>query len=167
MQVQLKRASENWEKQNNEFQMTVADQRETQKLLKASLNVLQDFHGKKAPAAFPAQQQEPAGSSPPPGFEVYKKNAEREGVISMIQQTISDAKAMEAETRSEEDAHRAYEASVKETNTSTEAESKDIVNKPAAETDLAEAKEVKEVVLQELEQIANYDTELQQGYILC
>merc|ERR1711972_773840 len=38
MQVQLKRAGEDREKQNKEFQMTVADQRETQKLLKAALN---------------------------------------------------------------------------------------------------------------------------------
>merc|ERR1712050_536760 len=37
MQVQLKRAGEDREKQNNEFQLTVADQRETQKLLKAAL----------------------------------------------------------------------------------------------------------------------------------
>merc|ERR1712066_475437 len=39
MQVQLKRAGENREKENKEFQMTVADQRETQKLLQAALNV--------------------------------------------------------------------------------------------------------------------------------
>merc|ERR1712045_665166 len=35
MQVQMKRAGEDREKENKEFQMTVADQRETQKLLKA------------------------------------------------------------------------------------------------------------------------------------
>merc|ERR1719507_2567164 len=39
MQVQLKRAGEDREKENKEFQMTVADQRETQKLLTAALNV--------------------------------------------------------------------------------------------------------------------------------
>merc|ERR1719458_1443608 len=48
MQVQMKRAGEDREKENKEFQTTVADQRETQKLLKAALNVLQDFYGKKA-----------------------------------------------------------------------------------------------------------------------
>merc|ERR1712217_312018 len=47
MQVQLKRAGENREKENKEFQMTVADQRETQKLLQAALNVLAEFYGKK------------------------------------------------------------------------------------------------------------------------
>merc|ERR1719401_410778 len=41
MQVQLKRAGEEREKQNKEFQMTVADQRETQRLLQAALVHLQ------------------------------------------------------------------------------------------------------------------------------
>merc|ERR1740129_1585312 len=98
MQVQMKRAGEDREKQNKDFQMTVADQRETQKLLKAALNVLQDFYAKKAPAASFAQRQEPVGPPPPPGFNAYKSNAASGGVISMIQQIISDAKAMEAET---------------------------------------------------------------------
>jgi len=168
MQVQLKRAGEDREKQNKEFQMTVADQRETQKLLKAALNVLQDFYAKKAPAASLAQKQEPVGPPPPPGFEAYKKNAASGGVVSMIQQIISDAKAMEAETiRSEEDAQKAYEDFVKETNNSIETKSKDIVNKSEtkakAETDLIEAKESKEGVLLELEQLANYNAELQQS----
>merc|ERR1719473_1301615 len=39
-QVQLKRAGEDREKENKEFQMTVADQRATQKLLTAALNIL-------------------------------------------------------------------------------------------------------------------------------
>merc|ERR1712176_821197 len=56
MQVQLKRAGEDREKQNKEFQMTVADQRETQKLLTAALGVLQDFYGKKAPASLVQRQ---------------------------------------------------------------------------------------------------------------
>merc|ERR1712127_984283 len=70
MQLQMKRAGEDRERENKEFQMTVADQRETQRLLKAALTVLQDFYGKKA--AF-LQRQEPAGPPPPPGFEAYKK----------------------------------------------------------------------------------------------
>merc|ERR1719254_272354 len=40
MQVQMKRAGEDREKENKEFQMTVADQRATQKLLAAALNIL-------------------------------------------------------------------------------------------------------------------------------
>merc|ERR1712187_244469 len=50
MQVQLKRAGEDREKENKEFQMTVADQRATQKLLTAALNILKGFYAKKAKA---------------------------------------------------------------------------------------------------------------------
>merc|ERR1719181_2310570 len=83
----------------------------------------------------------------------------------MIQQIINDAKAMEAEAvRSEEDAQKAYEDFVKETNASVEAKSKDIVNKSEskakAEQDLVEAEKEKENVMLELEQLANYKAEL-------
>merc|ERR1719456_77749 len=167
MQVQLKRAGEDREKENKEFQMTVADQRATQKLLTAALNVLKGFYDKKAKAAL-LQTGEPAGPPPPPGFEAYKKNAAAPGVMGMIQQIINDAKAMEAETiRSEEDAQKAYEDFVKDTNGSIEEKSKDIVNKSEtkakAEADLVEAKEDKEAVMLELEQLANYKAELHQS----
>jgi len=166
MQVQMKRAGEDREKENKEFQTTVADQRATQKLLKAALTVLQDFYGKKA--AFMQQHKQPAGPPPPPGFEEYKKNAASGGVMKMIEQIISDAKAMEAEAiRSEEDAQKAYEDFVKETNASIETKSKEIVNKSElkakAETDLVETKEAKEAVMLELEQLSNYNAELHQS----
>merc|ERR1711994_193218 len=153
--------------QNKEFQTTVADQRATQKLLKAALGVLQDFYG-KAKASSLVQRQEPVGPPPPPGFEEYKNNAASGGVMSMIQQIISDAKAMEAEAiRSEEDAQKAYEDFVKETNNSIEAKSRDIVNKSEekakAETELVETKEAKEAVMLELEQLSNYNAELHQS----
>merc|ERR1712039_209435 len=168
MQVQLKRAGEDREKQNKEFQSTVADQRETQKLLKAALGVLQDFYAKKAPAASLAQKQEPVGPPPPPGSETYKKSAASGGVLSLIEQIISDAKAMEAEAiRAEEDAQKAYEDFVKETNNSIEAKSKDIVEKSAArakaEEELVETKESKEAVMLELEQLSNYNAQLHQS----
>merc|ERR1712072_1081540 len=161
MQVQMKRAGEDREKENKEFQTTVADQRATAKLLKATLTILQDFYGK-------ALLQEPAGPPPPAGFEAYKKNQASGGVMGMIQQIIDDAKAMEAEAiRSEEDAQKAYEDFVKETNASIEAKSKDIVNKSEskakAKSDLVEAKENKEATMLELEQLSNYNAELHQS----
>merc|ERR1712242_552403 len=167
MQVQMKRAGEDREKENKEFQTTVADQRETQKLLKAALNVLQDFYGKKA-ALLQKQKQEPAGPPPPPGFEEYKKNAASGGVMKMIEEIINDAKAMEAEAiRSEEGAQKAYEDFVKETNASIEAKSKEIVNKSEekakTEAELVETKEAKEAVMLELEQLSNYNAELHQS----
>merc|ERR1712228_149190 len=125
----------------------------TQKLLKAALTVMEDFYGKENAAAF--AQQEPVGPPPPPGFEEYKNNAASGGVMGMMQQIITDAKNMEAEAiRSEEDAQKAYEDFVKDTNNSIEAKSRDIVNKSEskakAEGDLVEAKEAKDAVLLEL-----------------
>merc|ERR1719454_1097307 len=83
----------------------------------------------------------------------------------MIQQIIADAKAMEAECiHDEEAAQKAYEAFVKDTNGSVEEKGKDIVHKSKtrakAEADLVEAKEDKESVLLELEQLGNYKAEL-------
>merc|ERR1712050_650158 len=85
-----------------------------------------------------------------------------------IEQIISDAKAMEAEAiRAEEDAQKAYEDFVKETNASIEAKGKEIVNKSElkakAETDLVETKEAKEAVMLELEQLSNYNAQLHQS----
>merc|ERR1712078_880526 len=121
----------------------------------------------KAKAAF-VQQGQPAGPAPPPGFKAYKKNAAAGGVMGMIQQIINDAKAMEADAiRSEEDAQKAYEDFVKETNASIEAKSKEMVNKTEekakAEADLTESNESKENVLLELEQLSNYNAELHQS----
>jgi len=168
MQVQLKRAGEDRQKQNKEFQLTVADQRQTQKLLKAALVVLQDFYGKKGAQSFSQTDDEPVGPPPPPGFQEYSKNAASGGVMSMIQQIIADAKAMEADAiRSEEDSQKAYEDFVKETNNSIEARSRDIVNKSEqkakAETALVDAKKAQEAVVLELEQLSNYKAELHQS----
>merc|ERR1712203_371550 len=171
LQVQLKRAGEDREKENKVFQTTVADQRETQKLLKAALSVLGEFYGKKAASASLLAQggrQEPVGPPPPAGFETYKNNAASGGVMGLLQQIINDAKAMEAETiRSEEDAQKAYEDFVKETNGSIEAKSKEIVDKSEikakSESELVDTKEAKEAAMLDLEQLSNYNAELHQS----
>merc|ERR1719221_5709 len=85
--------------------------------------------------------------------------------MGLLQQIINDAKAMEAETiRSEEDAQKAYEDFVKETNGSIEAKSKEIVDKSEikakSESDLVDAKEA---TMLELEQLSNYNAELRQS----
>ena len=94
MQTQLKRAGEDREKENADFQATIADQRETQKLLTQALNVLKAVYAKKSFAQTGAKQ-EPAGPPPPPGFGEYKKAGGAGGVMGMLQQIISDAKQLE------------------------------------------------------------------------
>merc|ERR1719218_452863 len=68
MQLQLKRAGEDRDKENKEFQTTVAEQRATQILLTKALDVLKGFYGIQA-AALLQQKQEPPGPPPPPGFK--------------------------------------------------------------------------------------------------
>merc|ERR1719409_389013 len=116
MQVQRKRAGENREKENSEFQQTVADQRSAMKYLRAALTLLEKFYG-NASGFSRLLQQEPVGPPPPSGFKTYKNNEHSGGVMDMIQQIIDDTKAVEAETiRAEEDAQKGYEDFVKDTN---------------------------------------------------
>merc|ERR1719243_509842 len=155
------------ETEKKDREKTVADQRATQKLLQQALTVLKGFYEKGAAAAL-IQKAEPAGPPPPPGFKEYKTSAAAGGVMGMIQQIINDAKAMEAETiRAEEDAQKAYEDFVKETNASIEAASKAIVNKSeekaTAEADLVETEDSLAAVELELEQLGNYKLQLHQS----
>jgi len=159
--TQIKHAGEDREKENMEFQTTLADQRETQKVLKAALAALGEFYGPKE-ALLQRQQQGPA---PPPGFGEYKKSAASAGVMDLIQSIITDAKAMEAETtRDEEDAQKAYEDFVKTSNDSIEAKKREITSKTAekakAEADLVEAKDSRNKVVLELEQLSNMNAQL-------
>merc|ERR1719487_2314438 len=167
MQVQMKRAGEDREKANKDFQMTVADQRATQKLLTASLGILKGFYEKAAlvqkQAATGAKQL--AGQAPPPGFKSYEKNAASGGVMGMMSGIINDAKAMEAEAiRGEESAQKTYESFVKDTNMSIDEKTKDIVGKSdvksKAEADKVEAMEERDGVLGEPEQLANENADL-------
>jgi len=165
LQVQMKRAGEDREKQNKEFQVTVADQRATQKLLAAALNILKGFYEKAALLQKKAVEKQMAGQAPPPGFKSYEKNAASGGVMGMMQGIIDDAKAMEAEAiRGEEDSQKAYEDFVKDTNTSIEAKTKDIVSKSdmkaKAEQEKVEAETEHEGVMGEIEQLMNENADL-------
>jgi len=163
LQVQMKRAGEDREKENKEFQQTVADQRASVVLLTKALDILNGFY-KKA-AVLVQQGQEPAGPPPPPGFKEYKKNPQSSGVVAMITQIIEDSKAMEAEAiQGEGSAQSAYAAFVKETNASIEAKSKDIANKSEskakAEDYLVQAQTEHSSVLTTLDELSAYNSEL-------
>jgi len=158
--LNLKRGGEDREKENQEFQKVVADQRASQKLLTAALDILKGVYEKAALVQ--------DGQAPPPGFGEYKKNENAGGVMGMIQTIINDAKSMEAEViRAEEDAQKAYEDFVKDSNASIEEKTKTQVNKTEerakAEEDLNQATQDKENALLELEQLSNYNGELHQS----
>merc|ERR1719478_1935925 len=127
--IQLKRAGEDRELENKDFQQVVADQRETQKLLSQALNVLKGFYDKAFVQAKHTAKQ-PAGPPPPPGFKTYEKSSGSGGVMGMLEQIISETKTMEADAiKAETDAQKAYEAFVKDTNMSMEEKVRAITNK--------------------------------------
>jgi len=162
LQLQLKRAGEDREAQNKEFQMTVTDQRQSQKMLQAALDILASFYKK---AAMLQGSQEPAGPPPPAGFKEYKNNAQSGGVMSMIEQIIADTQAMEAEAiKAETDSSAAYATLVAETKASIDQKAKEIANKSGTkaklEGDLVDTKTNKDEVVIELEDLASSKAEL-------
>merc|ERR1719247_180637 len=162
MQTQLKRAGEDREKENADFQMTIQDQRATQKLLNNALNVLKAVYDKKS---FVQTRQEPAGPPPPPGFKKYEQSSGAGGVMGMLNQIINDTKQLEADAiKAETDAQKAYESFVKDTNASIEEKNRDITNKTeekaVAEGDLTAANEAKETAMNEAQQLSNEAADL-------
>jgi len=164
MQVQMKRAGEDREKANKNFQMEIADQRATQKLLTAALGILKGFYEKAALVQKKAVASVHQGQAPPQ-FKPMEKNAAGGGVMAMMSNIINDAKAMEAEAiRGEEQAQKSYEEFVMETNASIEEKAKDLVNKGEekgkAEQALVEQKTELEAVMGELEALYNENADL-------
>jgi len=161
----MKRAGEDREKANKEFQTVVADQRATQKLLAASLNILKGFYEKAALVQKTQATKQLSGQAPPPGFKSYEKNEKSGGVMGMMQGIIDDAKALEAEAiRAEEDSQKDYEEFVKESNISIDAKTKQIISlsdaKAKAEGEKVEAETEHEAVMGELETLSNENADL-------
>jgi hypothetical protein len=162
MQTQLKRAGEDRELENKDFQQTVSDQRETQALLQKALGVLEAVYAKKESFV---QKQEPAGPPPPPGFKTYKKQGGAGGVLGMLQQIIAEAKQLEADAiKAESDAQKAYESFVKDTNASIEEKNRDITNKSGekaqAEADKTAAEQDLDAANNEQQQNKNEEADL-------
>merc|ERR1719449_228291 len=165
MNVELKRASEDREKENNVFQQTVSDQQATAALLQKALNVLKGFYDKKALFLQKNAKKQPAGPPPPPGFKAYKNNAASGGVMGMIEQIIADAEAMEKDAiKAEEEAQIAYETFVTETNASIDAATKESITcaetQAKAEAEKVETEMARDGVMDELVALAGENADL-------
>jgi len=163
MQTQLKRAGEDREMENNDFQTTVQDQRATKALLNKALDVLKAIYDKKFLQI--SAKQEPAGPPPPPGFKKYEQSSGAGGVLGMLEQIIRDTETLEKEAiTGETDAQKAYEAYVKDTNKSIEEKTRDITNKTSekatAEEDKTATEEAKETAMNEAQQLSNENADL-------
>jgi len=143
-QIAMKQASEDRQKQNKEFQMTVTDQQATQKILQKALDRLKSFYVKKGTGF--AQLSDSSRQAPPPGLSKgYKKSGGANSVMQMIGTIISESEIVEKDAHEDEQAAQtAYEQFVKDTNDANVKLNKEITiktdQKAKAEEDLAAAK---------------------------
>lgn len=105
-QVSIKKAGEDREAENAQYQTEVADQRATQEILRKVVDRLNVFYKKSL------IQQEP-----PVKFGEYKANQSSSGVLSLLDKIIEDSKTAEKEAIAGEKASQAnYETLVKDSN---------------------------------------------------
>jgi hypothetical protein len=113
-EIEKKKASQNREAENTQFQSVVADQRATQDILKKALAKLKSFYAKGQQAGF---LQSDAEQTPPAHFTAYKTNAGASPVINMIQTIIEDSAQLEHEcVAGERHAQQDYERFIKDGN---------------------------------------------------
>jgi len=119
MNLEMKRASEIREKENAAFQVTVADQKATQAILKKALDRLKEVY-----SAALLQQE------PPVTAKAYKKNAGGSGVVAMVETISDDSKKVEADAlEGENAAQKAYEEFISDSNASIQAANDEIASK--------------------------------------
>lgn len=171
MNLQIKRAGEDRELVNRDFQATVADQRETQKLLQKALTVLKAVYtktsvSKEEKAALSQESSEVVQAPPPPpGFKDYSQNRGGGGAVGLLEQILGDAKVLEAEAvKDEQTAQATYEKMIKDTNKSIRTKLSAKVNKSEdkakAEQDLGNAKSDLQAQSTELETLGNSKQDL-------
>merc|ERR1719171_3102647 len=175
MQTQMKRASEDREGANADYQQTVADQRITQTILQKALDRMYMVYAllqkkaqlHRAPGA-PHIQTSATDTDPgsgPARFTKYEKNAGGGRVVAMIGGIIEDSKKLEAEAiAAEQDAQTAYENFMKDSNAEITKLSEAIANlsaaKGKAEEDLSMAKSDLDSTNKELEGLHQEQSDL-------
>eukprot|EP00933_Yihiella_yeosuensis_P031461 TRINITY_DN2502_c0_g1_i1.p1 TRINITY_DN2502_c0_g1~~TRINITY_DN2502_c0_g1_i1.p1 ORF type:complete len:650 (-),score=250.73 TRINITY_DN2502_c0_g1_i1:106-2055(-) len=163
LKKQVMLAAQNREAENQEFQTVVADQRQTQVLLKKALAVMSDFYLKQEKAAL--VQVKAKAPEEPAGFKSYKNNGGGKGIIGMLNQLITDTKAMEVEAISAERTAQAnYEQVANDTTAAMEAKTAEMADKTdeRAKTEgiLIETKENKAGTETELKELDDVNKDL-------
>merc|ERR1719453_1012186 len=182
MQTEMKRASEDREAENADFQQTAMDQRMTQMILSKALDRMKQVYAllqQRARAHLRAISQHAAPGAPhiqtsatdtdpgngPARFTKYEKNAGGGKVVAAIEGIINDSKALEADAiAAEQDAQTAYENFMKDSNAEITKLSEAIANlsaaKGKAEEDLSMAKSDLDSTNKELEGLHQEATDL-------
>merc|ERR1719236_423569 len=114
--VEMKTASENRELENKDFQVTVADQKATQAILKKAVDRMKAFYGF-------IQQTPPKQGS-------YSKHGGGNIVVSLLQGVISESEDVEKKAlNAENEAQKAYEEYIADSNAANTAAQENIMNK--------------------------------------
>jgi len=158
MKTQMKRASENREAENGDYQQTIADQRLTQTILVKAVERMKEVY------AFLQQQPGAAhiatsgthtdAGNGPARFTKYEQNAGGARVVNMLETVLADSKTTEDEAiASEEDSQSAYENFMKDSNKAITKYTETITNlseaKSKAKGDMSMAKtDLKQTVAQ-------------------
>jgi len=138
-QVSMMKASKLREQEHKEFAMTVEDQRATQAILEKAVGRLSAFYDKKAllqeEAKEDADDARAPGEAlaPPPAQKTYAKSSGGGGAVAMIQEIITESKALETKAiAAETDAQAAYEGFIKDSNKLVTANSASVASKSEA-----------------------------------
>jgi len=158
---EVKRGGEDREKANQEFQVTLQDQRTSQKLLNQAKDVLARVYDKKTMGVGFTQAE---GPEPPASFKNYEKKGGG-GVMGLLQNIINDSKAVEAEAiHDEEKSQEAYESFIQESNRSIDVKSDALTDARAARAKNEQEKSDEENnhagLLTEIEQLTNNNIDI-------
>jgi len=161
-QIEVKKAGQQREQENKEFQAVVSDQRATQSILNKALMKLKDFYEKGIGKAVLLQSGK---QEPPVKFNAYKANGASNSVIGLIEQIVEDSKGLEAEcTAGETSAQASYESFVKDSNGLIASLQEAVSTKSGAiassKSEMATAGADLESTVSELESLTQYEADL-------
>lgn len=135
MHLDMKKASENREQENQDFQVTVADQKAAQTILKKAIERLQSVYSAAAASLLQRKGAEKKSSKeskqePPVKAKSYKRNAGGSGVVAMIETILDESKKVESDAlKSDNDNQAAYEEFISDSNKSIAACQEDVTAK--------------------------------------
>merc|ERR1719247_1653159 len=180
----IKRASEDREMANKEFQQTVADQNASKQILKKVLVRLQKVYQPDALTTTPTpmpramaeakiaagtallqKARQPEGVDPDGGFQKGYQQQSSGGVLGLIEMTIADAERLKQESiAAEQEQQTEYEKLVKDTSSEIEADNLSIADKSeakaTAETEKSEVESSLKATETEIADLEKFATEL-------
>merc|ERR1719197_912127 len=153
--VEMKAASENREAENKDFQVTVADQKATQAILKKAMDRMKAFYG------FLQTKQTP------PAQGTYSKHGGGNLIVSMLLSIIGESEDVEKKAlNAENEARKAYEEYITDSNASNSAASASITSKTGemaqADKDKIQATESRDATIQDLLLLGEHNAALHQ-----